>query len=60
MVTFNELTRADRLTASAERLEDLVMEAAVMLPEDEYVDVFVGLITRLTNHVGSARAGLVR
>ncbi len=55
MATFTELTREERLDLRSERLEDLVMEAAVMLPEDEYVDVFVGLITRLTNHVEAAR-----
>ena len=54
MATFKELTRDERLDLSAERLEDLVMEAAVMLPADEYVDVFVGLIARLTAHVDAA------
>ncbi len=65
MVKFYELTQtersdlkaemADRVDRMAERLEDLVMEAAVMLPADEYVDVFVGLIARLTAHVEAAR-----
>ncbi|MEO2163352.1 MAG: hypothetical protein ABGY29_12575 [bacterium] len=54
MVTFNELTRADRLTASAERLEDLVMEAAVMLPSGDYVEVFADLVARLTAHMEAA------
>ena len=55
MATFTELTREERLDLRSERLEDLVMEAAVLIPENEYVEVFIGLIARLTAHVEVVR-----
>jgi len=54
MATFKELTRDERLDLSAERLEDLVLNASMTLPSGDYVDVFVGLIARLTAHVDAA------
>jgi hypothetical protein len=54
MATFKELTRAERMDLSTERLEDLVLRAAQGLPKDQYVEVFVGLIARLTAHVEAA------
>ncbi len=54
MATFKEMTRAERVDLSAERLEDLVLNASMTLPSGEYMDVFVGLIARLTAHVEAA------
>jgi hypothetical protein len=54
MATFKEMTRAEQVDLSTERLEDLVLRAAQGLPEDRYVEVFVGLIARLTAHVEAA------